>query len=335
MEIVKNKLQNRCNTNEKVNAALDIFKVVMAILVIGIHTEPFGFNIWLDRGFGIITRLCVPFFFITSSYFYWIKDKAALRYIKRILSLYVLWSIIYLPFDLKMFSKMSIGQIIYRFFWEGNDHALWYLCGSIIGFVITYFLYHTCKLNPKTILIISFICLLIGCLKSTYAPLLERIFGFQIKDWLGSRNGLFYAFPYFALGLVIAKSDDKGKNRNIGKLGGGICISIILLAIESMIFVVVFKTSSTIIWLSVFPYTYFVFLLGNNINIKLPKRISLQLRKMSTLMYVSQYLFIPLVRLRFHTMLLFILVVALCTIFGIIIIHLSNTKYLRWLHYLY
>jgi hypothetical protein len=42
---------------DKSNGAIDILKFVMAILVVGIHTEPFGFNIWLDWGFGLVTRV--------------------------------------------------------------------------------------------------------------------------------------------------------------------------------------------------------------------------------------------------------------------------------------
>ena len=48
------------------NTTIDVFKFIFSILVVGIHTEPFGWNIWLDRGFGIITRLCVPFFFVVG-----------------------------------------------------------------------------------------------------------------------------------------------------------------------------------------------------------------------------------------------------------------------------
>ena len=61
---------------EQINSAIDITKLIMAVLVIGIHTEPFHANVWLDRGFGIITRLCLPFFFVASAYF---SSKAANR----------------------------------------------------------------------------------------------------------------------------------------------------------------------------------------------------------------------------------------------------------------
>ena len=315
------------------NGTLDILKVIMALLVVGIHTEPFGFNIWLDRGFGIVTRLCVPFFFITSAYFYWLKDKGAMRFLKRILLLYLVWSIIYLPFDIKALSEMSIGQILYRYLWAGNEHALWYLCGSAIGFIITYLLLKIFK--PRTVFIISLVVLIIGCLKSTWSPLLEQCFGIHVIDFLGSRNGLFYAFPYTALGMLAAKSKDQAKGRSVKKLMIGFVASFLALCVESIVFVIVLKTESTIMWVSVLPYTYFFFMLGNNIDIQIDKGKALLLRKISTLIYVSQYLFIPLWSKYCSTMVLFLLVSASTVIFSIVIIKLSEIKQLKWLSILY
>lgn len=86
--------------SEQENLTIDIMKFLMAILVVGIHTSPFSFKIWLDRGFGIITRLCVPFFFATSAYYFFLRERSLKSYLLRILELYVIWSLIYLPFDI-------------------------------------------------------------------------------------------------------------------------------------------------------------------------------------------------------------------------------------------
>ncbi len=316
-----------------INGTIDILKIIMALLVVGIHTEPFGFNIWLDRGFGIVTRLCVPFFFVTSAYFYWVKEKGALHYLKRILLLYVIWSLIYLPFDILGLSQMSIGQVLNKYFWIGNGHALWYLCGSVIGFTITYLLLKILK--ARAVLMIAYVCLIIGCLKSTWAPLLEHVFSVKVSDWLGSRNGLFYAFPYIALGMVVAKSPKEKVNRKIKFFVVGFAISLIALAVESAIFVLIFNTPSTIIWLSVFPCTYFLFMIGKSIDILLDKKQTLFIRKLSTLIYVSQYLFIPFISKYVTTFALFILVVVSTVIFGCVIIKLSECRQLKWLKYLY
>ncbi len=315
------------------NATLDVVKYIMAILVIGIHTEPFGFNFWFDKGFGIFTRLCVPFFFVASGFLYWSKDKSAFLYLKRIFILYAVWSFVYFPFDYNWLHDASIGSIIKRFCWDGNEHALWYLCGTIIGFIITYVLLKVLK--PKVVFIVSIFFLLIGCLKSTWSPLLQYLFSIDVYDWLGSRNGLFYAFPYVALGMIIAKKSKEKGFTSLKFSSVGFCISAFLLIIESFVFVIHFKTNSTILWLSVMPMTYFFFAIINNIHIALDKETACIFRKMSTLVYVSQYLFIPSLSKVFSTYMLFIFTTVLATCFAYLIIRLSEFKKLSYLKYLY
>ena len=317
----------------KINGTIDLAKLIMAILVIGIHTEPFGFNFWLDKGFGICTRLCVPFFFVTSAYFYWRKEKSPKVFLQRIIILYVVWSIIYLPFDITVLSHMTVPEILRRFLWDGNEHALWYLCGTIIGFIITSVLLKF--LQPKYVLMIAFAFLVIGTVKSTYSTAVYELFGVNLPNNLGSRNGLFYGFPYIALGMTIAKSNTQGFFKHKNRLYAGFIISLLLLVVESYLFVIRFKSDSTILWLSVFPYTYFFFEIALNTKIPLDKSVSLTFRKMSTLMYVSQYLFIPVLSKYSTYLLLFILTVLATSLFSIIIIKLSEKKSLLFLQYLY
>lgn len=318
---------------EKMNGTIDIVKYLMAILVIGIHTEPFGFNFWLDKGFGIITRLCVPFFFIASSYFFFRKEKAAKEFIGRIVLLYIVWSIIYLPFDINELREVSLFQLLDIFLWSGNDHGLWFLCATIIGFLITYGLLKIMK--PRYVLIVALVMLIIGTAKSTYSTAFYEVFGILLPDNLGSRNGLFYGFPYIALGMVIAKSKNQGKTDSIKKLYVGFGISLLMLAIESSLFVIRYNATSTILWLSVFTYSYFFFMIANNTNIVIHKKYALLLRKMSTLLYVSQFLFIPALSTYFSTMSLFLTTVILTTVFSLVIIKVSELRYLGFMKYLY
>ena len=318
---------------QKMNGTIDIVKLLMAILVIGIHTEPFSFNFWLDKGFGICTRLCVPFFFVTSAYFYWRKEKSAKSFLSRIVLLYVIWSVIYLPFDIPVLREMSIPQLLHRFLWAGNEHGLWYLCGTITGFIITYPLLRVIK--PHQVLIIAVILLIIGTMKTTYSTALQQMFGVSLPDYLGSRNGLFYGFPYIALGMVTAKSASQGKTDNRKKLYTGFFISFLLLIIESYLFVIHFKADATILWLSVFPYTYFFFRIVNNIDIQINQKVSYTFRKMSTLLYVSQFLFIPILSRYLSNVVLFLAAVISTVIFSLIIIKLSELRYLSFLKYLY
>ena len=164
------------DVNERqINSSIDIAKLAMAILVIGIHTEPFHANIWLDRGFGILTRLCLPFFFVASAYFFFKNGKPLKAYLSRITLLYVIWSLIYLPFDLAELKAMSALSILKRYLWDGNGHALWYLQGSVIGMLIVFGLRKLFRI--RTICVICFSLLAIGCLCSTYSPLVENTAG--------------------------------------------------------------------------------------------------------------------------------------------------------------
>lgn len=327
-----NILEEKDVTLEDTNSTIDIVKILMAVLIVGIHTEPLGFNIWLDRGFGIITRLCVPFFFVVSSYFFWIKPKKITSYIKRILVLYFIWSFIYLPFDIHVLKTMSIKEILQRYLWIGNEHALWYLCASIVGFLIVFVLLKL--MNKKMVFIISIMFLIIGCIKSTWAPLTNSFFKFEIYDYLGSRNGLFYAFPYIALGMVIAKNVSIRKNEKIIKFVLGMFLSMILLAIESFLFVLYFGTTSTILWISVLPCTYYLFMIVKNINIQMSRSTALFIRKISTLIYLNHGLFLILFK-NLYTYKLFFAVLLFSSLLSIGIIKLSEKKNFAWMKLLY
>ena len=305
----------------------------MQILVIGIHTEPFGFNFWLDKSFGVVTRLCVPFFFVTSAYCFWRSHKSPKEFLKRIVMLYIVWSVIYLPVDIGELGEMTIPQILRLFLWEGNNHALWYLCGTVIGFIITCVLLKFLK--PKQVFIIALLFLVIGTVKSTYSTAVSQLFGISLPDYLGSRNGLFYGFPYISLGMLIAKSDKKGIFTKRKSLFVGFITSIILLAVEGYLFVIHFKTTSTILWLSVLPCTYYFFVMLLNTHIQLGKSFSLTIRKMSTLMYVSHSLFITVFRVFSSHLVLFILVVFATAIFSLVVIKLSEIKQISFLRFLY
>lgn len=308
----------------------------MALLVVGIHTEPFGFNIWLDRGFGIVTRLCVPFFFVCSSYLYFSQKDAdklekAKRYVLRIFTLYLLWSIVYLPFDIEKLAHIDFLSLLDRFLWSGNDHALWYLCGSIVGFLILFFLKKIIK-SEKVIMVIAFLLLLVGCLKSTWAPLTESIIKREVVDLWGSRNGLFYAFPYYSLGMIIAHEKEQP---NLRKLILGFSISMLLLIVESIVFVVVFHTDATILWISVLPLSYFFFKIVR--SIQLPdkcKQIAKFCRNMSTVVYTSHHLFLYL----FSDMkyVPYFLVVSICSLAtAFVVVYLSRKRLFNWLKYSY
>ena len=87
---------------DKRNNSIDIFRLVCALLVVAIHTHPFA-DINEYVGYfctSVLTRIAVPFFFCVSGYYYVEKlEKIGLRAFKdtskKILKIYIVWSIIY------------------------------------------------------------------------------------------------------------------------------------------------------------------------------------------------------------------------------------------------
>lgn len=165
-------------TYQKENGAVDFAKCIFAIMVIGIHTQPFAFNDWLDRGFGIITRLCVPYFFVIGSYFFFKAEKNNLKkYLGKLLRLYVIWSFVYLPFSLQGMINRTFLQNIKLYFWSGNDFALWYLWGTVIATLTVWILIKIFEGHPGKVITCSFVLFLIGIMGSTWSPLLLKFGG--------------------------------------------------------------------------------------------------------------------------------------------------------------
>lgn len=109
------------NTNYKL---LDLMKFICAFLVIGIHTRPFQtVSDVADKLFYYnISNCAVPFFYACTGYFLIVKqqnksvhEKIGFR-VKKVLRLYVIWSIVYLPLTF-------CGWII-----EGNREPVYLLC---------------------------------------------------------------------------------------------------------------------------------------------------------------------------------------------------------------
>lgn len=95
---------------------LDLMKFVMAVVVIAIHIRPevsFS-NHSVKIIFEGIYSLAVPFFFMASGFLLFRKARIPLEdvgkarilsYLKRMLKLYVVWTLIYLPLTIYGFWK--------------------------------------------------------------------------------------------------------------------------------------------------------------------------------------------------------------------------------------
>ena len=118
--------------------AIDLLKLALALMVVGIHANPFrelGRTALLLTGEGIY-RLGVPVFLLFNGYFL----QAALNkgrgwsYVKRAVTLYVIWMALYLPVYWTALVAQNWWQNL-RMMLFGYWH-LWYLAGMALAAAI-------------------------------------------------------------------------------------------------------------------------------------------------------------------------------------------------------
>lgn len=321
---------------------VDLLKLISAFLVVGIHTEPFINNLWCDRIFSLFTRLPVPFFFAAAGFFFFLPTKGLpskekiKKYTLRILMLYLIWSVIYLPFYIKQhIGEFDLSYFIKSLLWTGINSHLWFLIGNIVAILLTVIIAK--KLSIKVALITSVVLIIIGTLYSTYNSLSTKYlnipFVFALINKIGARNGIFYGFFYFSLGAYIATL----KNLKSSKIYLILFItSMILLACECFIGTNIIGVKETILWFMTPFAVLFLIMYSVTNEINISDNCAKFIRNTSTLIYTSQFVFIyflTYLNIPKCGMLMFILTVILTLIFSYIILLLKNK--IKFLKYLY
>jgi hypothetical protein len=187
--------------------SLDLLKLLLAFMVVGLHV---GFLTNISPTAGYLTgnglfRMAVPVFLITNGFFLhtvFQKGRAA-AWFKRLVLLYVFWTIVYSSFWLFQLpaTPAAVAKATHTII-VGYFH-LWYLPGLIGAAFLLLWLRH----QPVTTLL-AVACLLYACgVAIQYAGNyhlaagtgLDRVFN---TTWL-HRSFLFLSFPFVALGYAI------------------------------------------------------------------------------------------------------------------------------------
>ena len=206
---------------------IDVMKFFMAIMVIALHANPLSdYSFWGNYMITqCLTRVAVPFFFIAAGFFLFRKmtleslDGAAVRsYVIRILRLYCIWCLIYLPliiYSVIMNPKgifLGILSKLRLFFVFGPYFHLWFLPAWALAVAAFYFLLKRCSI--RTILLVSVFLYLIPLLGSAYYGVFEHfcppdtvgysiVHFFQIVFYVPV-NGLTYGLFFVSVGGGIA-----------------------------------------------------------------------------------------------------------------------------------
>ncbi len=207
---------------------LDAVKLVCALLVAAIHVPPLSSVNWV-LNFGVVNcaaRIAVPFFFVSSAYFVFLKaydsktcaidKRAVLKYVLRILRLYAIWSVIYMPFAyinsgstnfLKFSPYYALG------FFRGTSYGhLWYLGAVIYAYLILLALL-SLRIKPRAIAGFSLTLYCLGVLTQSWYGLIEPLTHYPqvhsallfLKSVFGTaRNGLCEGLLFIVMGMLFA-----------------------------------------------------------------------------------------------------------------------------------
>ncbi len=285
--LVQNNVDKNYQKGKVYYQNLDILKYICAIFIIILHLRPFlHVSNSLDLAFNnMITRTCVPIFFLITGYFvgkkeeenpHYIKD-----YIKKMIPLYLVWSIIYLPVLIELLfthlpliqEYISILPIPWYYFlpilflllplilfialiYTGLYYHLWYF-PAIIFSLITLSKWKK-KFSIKSLLIISFFLLLFGATETYYGVLpdtFQQLISIYYRFFFTTRNFLFFGLFYVVLGYTLGK-----KKQVYSKC----CFIKLVLSIFFLIFEAIYlhdtKRLNSNILLSCIPLTYYLFI---------------------------------------------------------------------------
>lgn len=194
------------------NAALDFLKIILALMVVGMHTSfltdvsPLAAYL-ANNG---LFRIAVPIFLVINGYFFHrvASSGTSRTWFQRVLILYAIWMLIYLPFwlpDLHVISLSSLARIAHAAFF-GYYH-LWYLVGMLGAALMMAFM---ARMHSAVLLMAMAVTFVTG-VAIQYAGAYQLL-GTGIAAKLASltwshRNFLFFSFPFFCAGFLMHRHE--------------------------------------------------------------------------------------------------------------------------------
>ena len=334
----------------------DILKLVLAILIVGIHSSKAGMIL------RPVLRLAVPLFFMISSYLFFLKQgtlnswqerlKGLKKYAKRILLLYLFWFVLLLPFTIYYrewyvdFGLEKIVTIARSFFFGSTFVASWFLMASLMGVVIVWLLSRL-KVKNSWIIVIGAVAYVLCCMVSNYYSLLSNSprFTAAYNGYIDIFTLPFNSFPcsilFVGIGKILAEKQFAVSNKLLWCL---LFVSLVLLYVEFFITQHYCKVLYDDCFLLLPVTCTCIFML---IGQSTPCEINYDTKKLraySTIIYCCHGSLLSWMHMRLIdmgikepdsilTLVMFLIAIALPILLGQLFMHLERRRLLRWIRY--
>ena len=344
--------------NKKQYPLLDVFKLISAIMIIAIHTQPF---LGYDRSvfyvpYAYLKCFSIPFFFVSSIYLFVSKyfsasekDKKVVfsKWLKRMSSLYLIYSsfnfvILALTGEIKQILSLK-GIIKFVFLGKENGY-LWFIAATIVAVLIIVAIEQIKAKRLKNVIyiLLAAISSVLMCTLQFYYKFFEsmsfvRHYYSVFKDVRNFISALFYGFAAITVYLIIKKHKPEKKTILI------LTPIVFLVSFVEYVFVVkngIYKEEYSTLLITVFIIMLMLLALETDIRIKGAKTM----RKTSNVMYFWQRYFIIINSAIIHfisnaffnsNIIHFFAVVLECIILTFIFEKLGKTKIGNVVKYLY
>lgn len=298
-------------TKRTTYSSLDIAKFLCAVSIIAAHfsSERASFPPAVDMVFSVYI-VAVPFFFCCSGFLFFDKlqrldgpEKRTyfVRYVRRIVLMYLAWSGIYFVFVVIGWIRDGVTVAgVLSYFHEAlvftTYATIWFLPALVAAVCLLYFLHRRC--SWKVLLALSAVLYVLGAFGYSYAPAiasvepLRSLYSAYETVCITTRNGVFNGFPLVTLGAWVAAHPRTATGRRswlfplIGCAVFGVGFVAEAVLVKTLLHPV---GMDTIFLLVPFVYCLLRFLLAIRLR---ERKVYQTLRHLSLLMFVSQRLFL-------------------------------------------
>lgn len=321
------------------NYTIDILRLLMAIFIVALHSNPFAEYNAVVSYFPsqVISRLGVPFFASIAGY-YFFKNKSEKKYPKMLFRYFqtsVIWSGIYFLYLITVGRETEIGgyeslrHMLSMFFLTGFYH-LWYMLAIMYTVIILWALSKLYNAE-KYLYYISFIFLLLGVLMFGYGklfftiPLIQNTFGKLNADINMQTQWIFLVIPFFMMGYGLSKKNI-AETHVYKKCELFLSFSLLAYFTEVLVLQVIDIKCSTTLCLFTYPVVYLLLIFA----IKRPKIGNAKLAQyaagIASFMYFGHILFVLILqKLEISETSTYFITVIITAILGAVIVKLDNT----------
>lgn len=333
---------------------IDVVKLLMAICVVAIHLTPFAMfgedvSFLFDK---VITRAAVPFFFCASGFFLKMKldrgtsdrewKKEVMKFAKRILFMYIIWTMIYLPCIIFWFKEdnETVLSFIQKCIFDGSYVHLWYLPSVMVAGVLAALFVK--RMGIAKSLVIASILYLVGLLDTSYYGTIkvdwwQRIVQKYEQIFITTRNGIFFGLIFVLLGFLVYE-----RKETLNKSVILFIFSTVGLIIEMYVLRNYNIARSYEGILFTVPVTYFLLQIAKEIKLR-DRFIYKNIRIMGVLIYLSHcwvdftysILCYNILHRTFNSMIRFSYALILTLLLAVGLVKLQQYKKWKWLKRLY